>query len=74
MFKKTFIRLTEVIGVAPPFIVGAVAYFGTIKLNSIYAQIVLSAILSVSFIFLSAEIAEVLFRSLNPKRVTSSPH
>ncbi len=70
MFKKIFIKLTEVIGVAPLFIVGAVAYFGTIKLNSIYAQIALSAILSVSFIFLSAEIAEVLFRSLNPKRVT----
>ena len=70
MFKKVFISATEVIGIAPLFIVGAVAYLETVKLSSVYAQIALSAVLSVLFILLSAEIAEVLFRSLNPKRVT----
>jgi len=70
MFKKDFITSTEVIGIAPPFIVGAVAYLGTVKLSSVYAQIAFSTVLSVSFIFLSVGIAEVVFRSLNPKRVT----
>lgn len=70
MFKKDFITSTEAIGIAPPFIVGAVAYLGTVKLSSIYAQIALSSVLSVLFILLSVGIAEVLFRLLNPKRVT----
>jgi len=62
------IRVTEVLGVVPTYIAGTLAYIGVIALNSIYAQVILSAALSILFIFLSMKIGEELFQSLSPVR------